>query len=90
MKPKYPAESGQHQLSIILEKPKNIWPFFGPSAKKVQRPRNLKKIPQRNRGVIASGRSAAWLAHLHGVQGVARSNRVAPTSLILKYTVKIA
>jgi hypothetical protein len=27
----------------------------------------------------ASGRSAAWLAHLHGVQGVVGSNPAAPT-----------
>ena len=29
--------------------------------------------------LLVSGRSAAWLAHLHGVQGVVGSNPAAPT-----------
>ena len=32
--------------------------------------------------IAATGRGAVWLAHLHGVQGVAGSNPVAPIKVL--------
>ena len=33
--------------------------------------------------IAATGRGAVWLAHLHGVQGVAGSNPVAPIKVFI-------
>ena len=40
--------------------------------------------------IAATGRGAVWLAHLHGVQGVAGSNPVAPIKVLASEHAKIA
>jgi hypothetical protein len=40
--------------------------------------------------IAATGRGAVWLAHLHGVQGVAGSNPVAPIKFLTAEHAKTA